>query len=887
MSAKEKDKKIPKTVHPNKISEPGYGEIENKFWEWMDIIPLGIFEYDRDGYVKHCNEHGLEMMGYTRKDINEGVNVFNFAHPDDLPLIKERFAGLLKGDATEGGEFTAVRKNGNSFPVLLYSFPVKVDSEVIGVRGVAFDLSKTKKIEKQLQDLLQRYEIILKSLPDLIFRFDKEGRFIDFHVNSPTKLAINPSDFMGKPIDKVPLPEKVRKNGLNQIIEALRKDSIVIDEYPMHEGEEIFYFEARYIPVNKEEVMVIIRDITEMKRATQRLKLTQFSVDQSADGAFWMGNNARFFYVNEEACRSLEYTREELLQMYVHDIDPLFPPAIWVDHWTEVKRIKRMRIESIHKAKDGREFPVELMINFVVMDDMEYICAFARDITDRKQNEENLKKAKERAEQANKTKSEFISNISHEIRTPLNSIIGFSEMLTGHLEDPKLKEYAASIRSAGDSLLMLINDILDLSKIEAGRIDITPEPVDLKAVITEISQVFAVKLAKKNLDFIIDIDNDVPAFLMLDKVRIRQVLFNLIGNAVKFTPKGYIRLVVHILDKDDKNDKYNLQIKVEDSGIGIDKAHHISVFDSFVQVDNQVDSGMEGTGLGLPITRRLVEMMNGEITLQSAVGSGSSFIIDLPGLDKASSRDEDKDISKYKSANLNGIRVLLVDDSTINRMFVRDNLIHCGVVVEEAVNGKHALEMMSEFSPDLVLLDIMMPVMDGYEAIKKIRKNPATAELPVLALTALAMKDDIERIKTSGFDDFLIKPFHIEELYEKISNLQLNEEKSIKETSGPGIMEVFPDEDYLQGLSTAIEHIEQQLMPLWETAVDLKEYNTIRNFAESIHHLGSELEIHLLADYGDKLLMFCDNYDIEKIDANLAVFPEYLNKLKEIISDEK
>ena len=149
------------------------------------------------------------------------------------------------------------------------------------------------------------------------------------------------------------------------------------------------------------------------------------------------------------------------------------------------------------------------------------------------------------------------------------------------------------------------------------------------------------------------------------------------------------------------------------------------------------------------------------------------------------------------------------------------------------------------------------------------------------------MKEDIERIKTSGFDDFLIKPFHIEELYEKITSLQLSGEKSEKATSGPGIMEFLSDEDYLQGLNSAIEHIEQKLMPLWETAVALKEFKTIRSFAESIHHLGTELNIHFLTDYGNKLLMFCDNYDIEKIDANLVVFPEYLTKMKEIIRDEK
>jgi PAS domain S-box-containing protein len=889
LAMSEQDKNSKKALggfHPWE-GELAYRESENKFWEWMEIIPLGIFEYDTKGYITRCNAFGLEMMGYDREDLSKGINVFNFVYPDEHEKVKARFSGLFKGQALEGEEYTAVRKNGNSFPVVLYSYPIISDKKVIGVRGVAFDLSKTKKIEQQMQDLLRRYEIILKSLPDLIFRFDKQGRFIDFHANSPTKLAINPSEFMGKPIEEVPLPDNVRNTGKVKIQEALEKDKIVIHEYPIEDEGELLHFEARYIPISKDEVMVIIRDVTQMKRATETLKLTQFSVDQSADAAFWMNKEARFIYVNEEACRSLGYTREELLQMRVHDIDPMYPEISWDDHWEELRARGSFRVESVHKAKDGREFPVELMINYVSFDGIEYNCAFARDITGRKKYEETLRNAKERAEQANKTKSEFISNISHEIRTPLNSIIGFSEMLAGQLEDPKLKEYAASIRSAGDSLLMLINDILDLSKIEAGRLDITPEPVDLKAVITEISQVFAVKVAKKNLDFIIDVDDNVPGLLMLDKVRIRQVLFNLIGNAVKFTPQGFIRLIVHVLTEDKESDTYDLQIRVEDSGIGIDEAHHESIFDSFVQLEQRADSGMEGTGLGLSITRRLVEMMNGEISLQSVVGEGSSFILNLPELQAAVKADEKDKYGEEKCADLSGIRVLLVDDSTINRMFVKDNLIQCGVVVEEAVNGKHALDKMSEFSPDLVLLDIMMPVMDGYETIIRIRKNPETKGLPVLALTALAMKEDIERIKNSGFDDYLIKPFHIEELYSKIANLQLIEFQPVREFSTSGNLDVPTDNDYLIGLSDAIVHIEEQLMPIWQHAVDLKEFNSIRSFAEAIHQLGAELDIHLLADYGDKLLMFCDNYDIEKIDANLDIFPEYLNKLKEILRDEK
>jgi CheY-like chemotaxis protein/nitrogen-specific signal transduction histidine kinase len=526
------------------------------------------------------------------------------------------------------------------------------------------------------------------------------------------------------------------------------------------------------------------------------------------------------------------------------------------------------------------------MINYLEFDGQEYNCAFARNITERKLNEEKLRDAKERAEQANKTKSEFISNISHEIRTPLNSIIGFSEMLTSHLEDPKLKEYAGSIRSAGDSLLMLINDILDLSKIEAGRLEISLEPVEIRAVIKEISQVFAVKVARKNLDFVIDVQDQVPESLMLDKIRIRQVLFNLIGNAVKFTSKGYIRLIVETLEPETEDAKAGLRIKVEDSGVGIHKDAHEAIFDSFVQLGNQAGQSTEGTGLGLAITRRLVEMMGGNITLDSSPDEGSSFMITLMEVEVARDKTSGPAGFDFPTEIFKGKKVLLVDDSEINRMYVKDNLVDGGMIVKEAENGAEALEWAESFKPDLILLDIMMPVMDGYETILKLRVNKSTSAVPVLALTALAMKEDIDRIRSSGFDDYLIKPFHIEELYNKMKDL-LEGAGTAKPKREPVIQEEATDRIYLESIREAINRIEKHYLPLWQQANDLKEYKSIRMFADAIHAIGNELDIKLLVDYGDKLILFCDNYDIEKIDLSLADFPEYLKKMKEIVTNDE
>ena len=868
--------------------ETAYRNSEQKYRHLIDLIPLGIFEYNLEGRITYCNPFGLKLLGYTQKDMGKDLTVFNIVVSDDLERAKENMQLLFRGEHHEGEEYTAVRKSGNTFPVMLYSYPIIDNGEVVGVRGVVFDLSKSKKIEKQLQEILTRYEVMLSALPDIMFRFDKNGRFIDYYANSSGKLALLPQEFMGKIITEVDLPDALVQKGLKLIREALKTGEIVTDEYKIDAPEGLSHFEARYIPIGEDEVLDVIRDITDRVKTEEALRLTQFSVDQSADAAFWMGKDARFFYVNDAACKALGYTKEELLQMTAFDVDKHFRKEIWEDYWAEIKEKKTFAIESTHRTKDGHEFPVELIVNFLEFDGKEYNCAFARDITDRKQYEKNLKEAKERAEQANRVKSEFISNISHEIRTPLNSIIGFSEMLASHVQDSRHREYAASIKSAGNSLLMLINDILDLSKIEAGKLEISLGSVDLRTLITEISQVFAVKVALKNLDFVIDVQSEVPEYLLLDKARIRQVLFNLVGNAVKFTKSGFLRVVVSVSHgKNTGKNKLDLEIRVEDSGIGILPEFHDEIFNSFIQVEHKKNKSTEGTGLGLSITKRLVEMMSGNIAVQSSAGEGSSFIVtlkDVSPADFSGTQGRGDDLSK---AFLRGKKVLLVEDSDINRRFVKDNLLESGILVVEAENGAVAMQKLKDTKPDLILLDIMMPVMDGYEVVKKLKSSETLRGIPVIALTALAMKEDIERISGSGFDGFLIKPFHIGELFEKMNDLlaQGGKYKSFQEMHSLESGSAY-EKQFLNAVKSALKKINKRCLPLWKQANDLKEFKSIRVFATAIHETGIEFNIRLLVDYGDKLISYCDNYDIEKIDSSLASFPEYVKKMKEIIETE-
>ncbi|MCP4110967.1 MAG: transporter substrate-binding domain-containing protein [Desulfobacteraceae bacterium] len=392
------------------------------------------------------------------------------------------------------------------------------------------------------------------------------------------------------------------------------------------------------------------------------------------------------------------------------------------------------------------------------------------DITERKLSEEALKKAKEEAESANRAKSEFLANMSHELRTPLNAVTGFSELLSSLVSDNKQKSYLEAIKTAGKSLLVLINDILDLSKIEAGKMEIIPEPVNLQIIFSEIEQIFKIKTEANNLEFIIDIDEDMPCTLILDETRLRQILLNLVGNAVNFTEKGYIR--VSAKNKYKTETRIDLTISVEDTGIGIPEQEQESIFDSFKQQYGQSSRTYGGTGLGLSISRRLTEMMNGRITVRSKVGTGSTFEITLRDVDVLSVSEVIA--TGYESFDIENIsfekaKILVTDDVESNRNILSELLTRVNLDVLTAENGQEAVLMAREYQPDIIFMDIRMPVMNGLEAAKKLKNNPKTKDIPVIAITASSSSDEKAKVLGKGMDGYMAKPINMPALFEEIS----------------------------------------------------------------------------------------------------------------------
>lgn len=494
--------------------------------------------------------------------------------------------------------------------------------------------------------------------------------------------------------------------------------------------------------------------------------------------------------------------------------------------------------------------------------------------------------AKEAAEAANRAKSEFLASMSHEIRTPMNAVLGFTELLQNMVQDKRQKSYVESIQSSGKSLLTLINDILDLSKIEARKMDLQYEPVNPDSVFNEIHHIFSLKIAEKGLDFIIDIDPDIPNSLLLDEVRMRQVLFNLIGNAVKFTSKGAIRLFAKKLERPGDDSLIDLMIAVEDTGIGIPAESIGKIFDAFQQQDGQSTKRFGGTGLGLAITKRLVEMMAGTITVESELGKGSRFEIIFGDVSLAATpaSQEIETTSDYESIVFEKATVLIVDDIETNRNLLKAYFTDTEIVFVEAEDGLRAIQQTRLFRPDLILMDIRMPIMDGYEATKQIRRDKEIKYVPIIALTASGMKEDRERSARIGFDGFLTKPVKKSELFKELSRFLKHAVENTIETAQPitddKIEGILPET--AENLPGIIEKLETEFTPRWEKARNNGFFDEIGIFGDSVRELGKRFSLEMLREFGDNLTGYCENFDIENMNALMNSFPELVEKMKRL-----
>ncbi|NEO99563.1 MAG: PAS domain S-box protein [Symploca sp. SIO2E9] len=491
-----------------------------------------------------------------------------------------------------------------------------------------------------------------------------------------------------------------------------------------------------------------------------------------------MSLEGEFLDVNPAFCELVGYSRQELIKLGCKAITYQKNQAASWEYFQGLIRgeFDRYCQEKCYVHKDGHL--VYAIVNAYLRRDIDgnplSVVSQMLDITEHKQAESALQQAKEAAEAANLAKSQFLANMSHELRTPLNTILGFTQLIarTENL-DHQQKEYLKIINRSGEHLLVLINDILQMSKIEAGKEMLVESSFDLYVLLNSMEEMWRLKAKSKGLALNIEWAAEVPQYIHTDESKLRQILINLLGNAIKFTTEGSVTLRVNRSQEPTNSEqrKVKIHLEVEDTGMGIASEEIDNLFEAFVQTETGRKS-QQGTGLGLPISHNFVQLMGGNLSVESAVGKGSCFAFDVLVCPLASIDQNPQAHRQVLSLALGQpqYRIVVVEDVMENRLLLTQLLTRVGFDVRSARNGQEAVALWQIWSPHLIWMDIRMPVMDGYQATSMIRKlESGNNSTVIIALTASAFSNKRERVIKAGFDDFVAKPFSEDIIFEKMA----------------------------------------------------------------------------------------------------------------------
>jgi len=715
---------------------------------------------------------------------------------------------------------------------------------------------RQKQVEAELKALLV-------AMTDLMVVLDAQGHCLKVVPNHPISHA-SALEMLGKSLHET-LPLPIAELMLGGIERSLTMQQTVDVEYslPVHGQDTCFL--ARISPLTGETVMMVARDITHRKQMEAALQDSEERFrtifEQAAVGIFLTDMTGQFIRVNQRFCRILGYTEFELLNLTFQDVihpeDLALSQTYFQQALAGSSTRDALEIRCVCKPEQSRWINLTLSRMQHPSERSAYLIAVAEDIQERKQIEADLQEAKEaamreaaRSADANRTKSEFLANISHELRTPLNAILGFTQLLARDVSlNPEKQGYLDIISRSGEHLLNLINDVLEMSKIEAGRSSLKLSSFDLRYFLQELEDMLRLNAEAKGLQFLFDYGSDIPQYVKADEGKLRQVLINLLGNAIKFTAEGGVTLRLRVAESaspppvSSDREPFTLLFEVEDTGVGIPPADLETLFDPFVQSKQRLIHP-EGTGLGLPISQKFVELMGGSIEVISTPGRGTMCRFDVRVFPSSVVEPLPPKAQQRAIALLPdqpAYRILVVDDHNPSRQLLVNLLRGIGFEVEEATNGEEAIAGWQRWHPHLIWMDMRMPQVDGYEATRRIRaaeaeQNPGIQTTKIIAVTASAFEEDRARVLAAGCDDFVRKPFRDAMIFEKMAThlgvCYLYDQIEVVSSSSPpshaqlpdnldtSVFQRMPQEWTQQIHQAAIRGSDEQLLQLFEQIPD-------------------------------------------------------------------
>jgi PAS domain S-box-containing protein len=901
---------------------------EQKYKQFINFLPEMFCEADANGHIIFANKKVYEILDYTEYELKSGFHMLSLFAPEDAKRAMTNLQKRINNEELPAFEYTAIKKNGGKIPVIVHVDIARSEGAIKGFRVVMVDISERKKHEQSVVKSLEQQELLstisqqfnqftefnenMRQALHLIKGYLKQGEVEVYYIedeqfvkmqstffNDQEKLFKgNDYNVVFKLLDYIFANKSyyLQKSQIKKLVFPGKENPVDFDLFPIWNskfpmGMLKIYLSRGNQGIECSDVQVIKNIANIVSHAYQRIDYQKnLKLKEATKRALINSIPDLILQLNTEGIildhNYIVFDQIDLAKRNYrgYSIRQLFSAGVSEELFKGIQLCLKSGAHLLEFKSTNKNQENTYEARFRKVSKHEAVVLI-RNVSDMIKHELDLRNAMEKAESASKAKGEFLANMSHEIRTPLNAIMGFGESLLDKFNDDVHKFQVEAILSSSRTLLSLINDILDLSKIEAGKMEISYEPVSLHAICKEIQQIFHQKVMDKDLFFQINIDNAVPNALMLDEVRIRQILFNLVGNAIKFTEAGNVTLKARF-DLDENKDLGKLTIEVSDTGIGIPRGQQKLIFDAFKQQSNQITKKYGGTGLGLSITKKLVENMNGAITLQSRVWNGTTFRVELPDVQvtKHSGQVHASGWEVETAVIFEKAVIAIVDDIEYNIDAVKYLLGEAkNLQFISFNNGKKAIEYLPRHVPDLILLDIRMPDMDGFAVLQKLKTFSALKNVPVVAFTASLLKKN--EMVSNPFDGIVLKPANKNTLYAELKRHLKYQPIHIPEGNSGNRVE----KEYLLGAEIALkilDVVQKQFLPQWEAIKNELVLFEIEKFTMDISKFAMEHQEQILLNYCETLKKDLAIFDIDSLEKNLKQFPAVVEKIKSFIKQK-